>query len=70
MLLDIMNTTPKIAIGLKYDILKTIRHCFELESSIKTVFREANGFEYTISFISALYGSLAYSRPKEWANSK
>ena len=67
LLLNKINTSPSIAIGLKCDLLKTIIHCFNMECKMKDVFRQASGFEYTVSFMSALYGSLAPHRPTDWA---
>ena len=67
LLLNKINTSPSIAIGLKCDLLKTIIHCFNMECRMKDVFRQASGFEYTVSFMSALYGSLAHHRPVDWA---
>ena len=67
LLLDRINTSPSIAIGLKCDLLKTIIHCFNIECTMKDIFRQASGFEYTVSFMSALYGSLAPHRPTDWS---
>ena len=67
LLLNKINTSPSIAIGLKCDLLKTIIHCFNIECTMKDIFRQASGFEYTVSFMSALYGSLAPHRPTDWS---
>ena len=67
LLLNRVNSPPTIAIGLKCDLLKTIINSFNMEHKMKDVFRQASGFEYTVSFMSALYGSLAPNRPTDWA---
>ena len=69
-ILDYMNYKPNNAIGLKYDLLKTIYRTFEMESKVKVVFREANGFQYLVSYMSKLDGSLSAVRTLEWTLGK
>ena len=65
-----MNYKPNNAIGLKYDLLKTIYRTFEMEPRVKVVFREANGFQYLVSYMSKLDGSLSAVRTPEWSLGK
>ena len=69
-ILDYMNYKPNNAIGLKYDLLKTIYRTFEMESKVKVVFREANGFQYLVSYMSKLDRSLSAVRTLEWTLGK
>ena len=62
-ILDYMNYKPNNTIGLNYDLLKTIIYrTFQMEPKVKVVFREANGFQYLVSYMSKLDRSLSAVR--------
>ena len=69
-LLDILNTAKSTDVDLRIDILQTILAVFQLESSTKALFRDGCGFNYLISVLTSLYGSLGPSRGKPWGNGK
>ncbi|XP_019848853.1 PREDICTED: WD repeat and FYVE domain-containing protein 3-like isoform X2 [Amphimedon queenslandica] len=69
-LLDILNTAKSTDVDLRIDILQTILAVFQLESSTKALFRDGCGFNYLISVLTSLYGSLGPSRGKPWGNVK
>ena len=46
-----MNYKPNNTIGLEDDLLKTIYRTFKMESKVKVVFREADGFWYLVSYL-------------------
>ena len=48
---DYMNYKPHNTIGLEDDLLKTIYRTFKMESKVKVVFREADGFWYLVSYL-------------------
>ena len=70
-ILDYMNYKPNNTIRLKYDLLKTIIYrTAQMETKVKVVFRETNGFQYLVSYILKLEGSLSAVRTPKWTLGK
>lgn len=67
-LLDMLNTAKQTAVALRIDILQTILGVFQLDSCCKALFRDGCGFNYLISVLTSLYGSLGPLRGHPWDN--
>ena len=65
-LLDLLNTARQSEVPLRTDILQTILGVFQLDSARKALFRDGDGFNYLLSVLSSLYGSLAPYRTSPW----
>ena len=65
-LLDLLNTAKQTEVPLRTDILQTILGVFQLDTSRKALFRDGSGFNYLLSVLSSLYGSLAPHRTAPW----
>lgn len=65
-LLDQLNQSAQTAVIVKSEILQTVLGVFQLDSVKKCVFREVCGFQYLISVLASLIGSLAPHRRDPW----
>ena len=65
-LLDLLNIAKQTEVPLRTDILQTILGVFQLDSGRKALFRDGDGFNYLLSVLSSLYGSLAPHRTYPW----
>lgn len=69
-LLDFLNGVSPTEVALRTDILHTVLAVFQLDSSRKALFREGCGFNYLLSLLSSLYGSLSVDRGSPWDKSE